>query len=587
MQKHIPPTRLPAGYHKIWQAVTEAGRRLGSRQALARRLHVSTHTLQRLLTRGDVPSFPDTKNPRVVRAWVRTITRLAVGLGHEPHEWVESVGIPWDETIARVSESASREPAQRAHKVGTAPAPPQAPGSPALHVDPMLWPSTVTTGIVDCPPYSSPLPGGSDSFLLTYARRLIGAIHPTAKLHTTLEPEGEAIMRAARTAEGDALGVGVVDTMERRAQGLRLVTIPGLRVRLSALVIRSTGRQGAPPTWRELASSGDRSDQYVLVSKGGVAMPYLLGQCAMSTERMIVRSPAPPDRLAELFLQETRGRPDAWVVLVCREETARLVANALERSEAFTENLAVSELEGAPEECPAYPLAIAAGPSMALWLDLLKAARDQALFADDCRRTARLYADLMTADVLRRARIDADAPDATCRVRRLTDFPQVTAEFRDEFCDHLMATLSTGIRARLETRGEIGDSRALHSRANGLAALYARRLIPDTWPPALEALPGQVAPETAPGVPSTRRRESTPVLRCRSCSVSLLDEDHRGVSDRYCRFCADERGHLRPRHEVQTLIARWFRYWQAGLPEDEAMRRADLYMQALPAWSDN
>ncbi len=587
MHTHIPPARLPAPYHNIWQAVTEAGRRLGSRQALARVLHVSTHTLQRLLTRGDVPSFPETTNPRVVRAWARTITRLAVGLGHDPREWVESVGIPWDETIAQVSASASRKPAPLGDGTGTPFHPARVHGGPGLHVDSIWRPSTLRAGIVDCPPHSSPLPGGPDSFLLTYARRLIGALHPAARLETTLIPEDEAIMRVERVAERNDLGVGVVDTVERRGRGLRVITIPGLRACLTALVIRAKGRQGAPPTWRELASSGDRSDHYVLVSKGGLAMPYLLGQCAMSTERMVARSPVPPDRLAELFLHETESRPDAWVVLVCREETARLVAGALERSEAFTGNLAVKELDGARTECPGYPLAIAVNPSRALWPELLEAARDQALFAADCRRTARLYADLMTTDVLCRARLDAEDPDAASRFRVLSDFSQATAEFKAEFCDHLLATLSTGIRARLEARGEIGDSRALRARADGLTALYARRLIPDTWVPALDVVLGRIPPETALSMSPARQRKPTPVLRCRSCSVSLLDEDHRGVSDRYCRFCADERGHLRPRREVQTLIARWFRYWQADLPEDEAMRRAGLYMQALPAWNDN
>jgi hypothetical protein len=38
---------------------------------------------------------------------------------------------------------------------------------------------------------------------------------------------------------------------------------------------------------------------------------------------------------------------------------------------------------------------------------------------------------------------------------------------------------------------------------------------------------------------------------------------------------------------VQNLIARWFERWREDLTHDEAMRRAGLFMTAMPAWSRN
>jgi hypothetical protein len=38
---------------------------------------------------------------------------------------------------------------------------------------------------------------------------------------------------------------------------------------------------------------------------------------------------------------------------------------------------------------------------------------------------------------------------------------------------------------------------------------------------------------------------------------------------------------------VQGVIARWLQGWQGGIPEQEAMRRAAVFMQAMPAWSHN
>jgi hypothetical protein len=74
---------------------------------------------------------------------------------------------------------------------------------------------------------------------------------------------------------------------------------------------------------------------------------------------------------------------------------------------------------------------------------------------------------------------------------------------------------------------------------------------------------------------------------CHSCSASLLDSAHRGVSDAYCRFCADERGRLRNRDEVHRLLAGWFSAWQRAVTEEEASRRAVAFMSAMPAWQRN
>ena len=39
--------------------------------------------------------------------------------------------------------------------------------------------------------------------------------------------------------------------------------------------------------------------------------------------------------------------------------------------------------------------------------------------------------------------------------------------------------------------------------------------------------------------------------------------------------------------EVEELIAQWFQHWQGTLSDEEARRRAKLYMRALPAWNRN
>jgi hypothetical protein len=62
--------------------------------------------------------------------------------------------------------------------------------------------------------------------------------------------------------------------------------------------------------------------------------------------------------------------------------------------------------------------------------------------------------------------------------------------------------------------------------------------------------------------------------------------DFVGTSEKYCKYCSDEEGNLRPRQEVQQGIAKWVQSWQEGISEEQAMTRADFFMKAMPAWAD-
>ncbi|MDM7915581.1 MAG: zinc ribbon domain-containing protein [Candidatus Eisenbacteria bacterium] len=77
------------------------------------------------------------------------------------------------------------------------------------------------------------------------------------------------------------------------------------------------------------------------------------------------------------------------------------------------------------------------------------------------------------------------------------------------------------------------------------------------------------------------------LAHCQSCAASLREEHNQGPSDRYCRWCSDEAGRLRPRAEVTRILAGWLQHWQEGLSADQALRRAESYMKLMPAWSEN
>jgi predicted DNA-binding protein (UPF0251 family) len=90
MAQNQVPDSLPAGFREIWEALRVADDESPSRQVLARRLGISTHTVQRILVDGDVPDLAATTNTRVLRAWVRIITRLAHAFGRDGRAWVEA-----------------------------------------------------------------------------------------------------------------------------------------------------------------------------------------------------------------------------------------------------------------------------------------------------------------------------------------------------------------------------------------------------------------------------------------------------------------------------------------------------------------
>ena len=72
---------------------------------------------------------------------------------------------------------------------------------------------------------------------------------------------------------------------------------------------------------------------------------------------------------------------------------------------------------------------------------------------------------------------------------------------------------------------------------------------------------------------------------CYSCGVPLNMPDIKVMSERYCHHCTDESGNVQPREYVQRGIAEWLKSWQTGISDEEALKRADHYMHAMPEWA--
>lgn len=519
-----PPALLPREYVAIWRALKDADERAASRQELATRLGVSTHTIQRILVRGDVPAFPREESTRVIHSWVRTLSRMAARLGEDPHTWIERVGIEWTDEIAHLSAGAATGRSARpvAHSRRT---------TSADHADVI-----VRIGIVPRAPFSEALPEIGASFLEAVSRRLLGAIDPSADARVETLSAADSLDGQLIPSRFD-LVVGLPETTVGRRSGLWFVPIPGWSTRLEALCTAHAPQ--APRLSRWPAWTAATCEIPILAVAGSASHAYLSGPSGVSRSRIHVLAQRDPRILIEAFLAQATGRSDGAAVLLLddasRTQELTVIAHDLIQGMPPQErDRAVFAMEDAAV-APAFPICIAGRDPSPVGPDLLRSAIACELLGAGAIATAQLYAALAARSMV-----------------AMQDFNEATPAFRMGVCDSLVSIVRP--------------------------PEYARTLIPRSWDAYLDAaLRGEPDP-----IPPT-----VSVQQCQSCSASLDDGVHGGVSDRYCRFCADEQGRLRPREQVQGILARWLQDWQEGLPEPEAKRRAASFMRSMPAWSHN
>lgn len=579
MTDRHPPKRLPRDFHEIWQELSTADQSAPSRQVLARRLGLSTYTLQRILVDGDVPRFSRTDNTRVLRSWTRTLTRLALHFRRDPRRWIEMVGIPWDAATQAVCREAAQRLSQRSATAelsgpgGLSGAPagsgdaglsgfaqismqkgPGRPGSRSLAAG-----GTLHIGLVRRAPFSVPLADGTGSFLEQFVRRLLGSWDCGLALQFHDLGEGEAVDAMLRAEPELQLTVGILETAGRRRSGISFVRIPGWRVRLAGLSLVPRHGQALPPTWSEATRADSSARPMLLVREGSAAHQYLSGPCAVPSDRIVIHTESDEAVLAQVFRREVESRARSWVLLAgdsgeCRRVRALLAASESSASDSSSPGPIGSNrgydpvlLEDTRDEAPEYPLALALPPGRHALSRRLRFTRDQDLFRAMPRVMAASYAALV--HTVHRF------PEYGEWVR-LRRFRGAGPEFQDALCRSLFLSLRQ-------------DSPSLERSVDA-----AQALLPPSWGDRFRAFGAENAVHSSPRL-------------CRSCAASLRDEHNRGVSNQYCRYCADERGNLKPREQVRSILAEWLRAWQGEMAPEDALGRADQFMSLMPAWRKN
>ena len=72
---------------------------------------------------------------------------------------------------------------------------------------------------------------------------------------------------------------------------------------------------------------------------------------------------------------------------------------------------------------------------------------------------------------------------------------------------------------------------------------------------------------------------------CHACGMPLVGEAAEAARGDLCQYCSDEEGNLQPRPVAEKGIADWLKSWSPPASDEEFLRRARSYLDAMPAWN--
>ncbi|MBX3008404.1 MAG: hypothetical protein KF816_10295 [Melioribacteraceae bacterium] len=72
---------------------------------------------------------------------------------------------------------------------------------------------------------------------------------------------------------------------------------------------------------------------------------------------------------------------------------------------------------------------------------------------------------------------------------------------------------------------------------------------------------------------------------CHSCGIILNGDFAKEAAPNYCQYCVDEKGSLKTKEEIQSGVAEWLKSFAPKEGNPDFMKRAENYMNAMPAWT--
>jgi len=72
---------------------------------------------------------------------------------------------------------------------------------------------------------------------------------------------------------------------------------------------------------------------------------------------------------------------------------------------------------------------------------------------------------------------------------------------------------------------------------------------------------------------------------CNSCGAPVEATELKEKS--YCSYCKNEDGSIADKESIKKGLAGWLKAWSPDeLTDDIALKRAELYMKAMPHWAE-
>jgi hypothetical protein len=415
----------------------------------------------------------------------------------------------------------------------------------------------------------------ADGFLLRCARRVVASVVPASEIRIQRRSAKQLVEDLLSHPPKIALAVGLFDSAHLRAHGLRMLPIPGWRPSLLALRVRVAGPAPLVLRWEDVARGIAPSLRYVVVD-GDPADAFVRAHWGLPAERVQAHAGASAADFAQHLAREATSTPERAVLFLADEGLCRGTLAALRA--ARTADVVAEPVAPPPEEAPRFALALVLPPDTGSWGAAVAHAWDAELFGPAKASTARLYADAMRRGSRllagRTREVGLEGPSDV----RPEHFREADPPFQRVLARELLAGLLA--ERGLEAHDAADAPNALATWEEVVCLAHA--VVPPEWRPVLDSVAWAARRDLFAG---TRALERPYHPHCLSCSTSL--REYPGPSSSYCRFCADEEGHLRSRKEVHELIAHWMEAWQGDLTHERALERAARYMSAMPAWSEN
>lgn len=72
---------------------------------------------------------------------------------------------------------------------------------------------------------------------------------------------------------------------------------------------------------------------------------------------------------------------------------------------------------------------------------------------------------------------------------------------------------------------------------------------------------------------------------CHSCGIVLDGNIANEAAPNLCGYCVDESGKLKAKEVVQAGVAEWLKSFSPQEGNPDFMKRAEHYLNAMPAWA--